>query len=356
MRGLMTAVFLERLEEEARLPLAHCFDLVAGTSSGSIVAGGMAIGPDGTAIVDMADLISFFRKASPGIFRGPASGLRGTLRWLRGPLYDIVRLRSALAERAGILKLSQVRSRLLVTAYDMRRGEPVVFQSWLAGGKDSEANSARAEGKGLMQFCPTAGNDDGRGLDDFDLVTALSASAAVPTYFAPVRHPRGDGDHYALVDGFVFASNPVLPAYFAARRLYGRMPRFHILSIGTGKATARYDWSDLKNRGALGWLKPVIEAFPDGVNDASASYMDWMSDIADIEHIRINADFDGVAAPPSPGFDDASTRNLDALTSAGQKLYDDNRPRIAQLVEQLRRHAAARGYVPRQGAHESPMV
>lgn len=344
VRGLMTAVFLARLEEEAGLTLANCFDLIAGTSSGSIIAGGMAIGPDGTAIVEMTELISFFRKASPEIFRGPASGLRGTLRWLRGPLYEIVRLRSALAGRAGILKLSDVRSRLLVTAYDMRRGEPVIFQSWLAGGADSEAKSARAEGRGLIQFCPTLRDNDGRGLDDFDLVTALSASAAVPTYFAPVRHPRGDGDHYALVDGFVFASNPVLPAYFAARRLYGRRPRFHILSIGTGKATARYDWSDLKNRGALGWLKPVIEAFPDGVNDASASYMDWMSDIADIEHIRINADFEGVANPPSPGFDDASDRNLDALTKAGQKLYDDNRARIARLVEQLRQHAAARGF------------
>lgn len=339
VRGLMTAVFLERLEAEAGLPLARCFDLISGTSSGSIVAGGLAIGPGGRPIVDISELVAFFRTESPHIFSGRSTGVIGTLRWLNGPLYSISYLQSALAIRAGIVRLSQIESNLLVTAYDMRTGDPVIFQSWLAGSGGSGAAKARATGQGLMRFCPTPG---GGGLDDFDLVMALSASAAVPTFFAPVRHPRQGGEHYALVDGFVFASNPVLPAYFAARRLFGGAPRFHILSIGTGKATARYDWSDLKSRGALRWLKPIIEAFPDGVNDASTTYMDWMSEMADIEHIRINPVFGNAAAAPSPGFDDASPRNLQALASAGERLYDENRTLISGLVEQLRAHSSRR--------------
>lgn len=339
VRGLMTAAFLERLQAEAGLPLAHCFDMIAGTSSGSIVAGGLAIGPAGRPMVDTAELVAFFRSDSPHIFGGRSKGVLGTLRWLNGPLYSTGNLQTALAKRIGVVKLSQIESNLLVTAYDMRTGDPVIFQSWLAGGERSDAAKARASGHGLMRFCPTTG--DG-GLDDFDLVTALSASAAVPTFFAPVRHPRKNGEHYALVDGFVFASNPVLPAYFAARRLFGGTPRFHILSIGTGKATGRYDWSDLKSRGAFRWLKPIIEAFPDGENDASATYMDWMSALADIEHIRLNPVFGDERIAPSPGFDDASPRNIEALSTAAQRLYDENRPQIAGIVEQLRAHAARR--------------
>jgi len=338
VRGLMTAVFLKRLEREIGLPLANCFDLIAGTSSGAVIAGGLAIGPSGTPVVQLRDLVAFFHTDSPKIFSQTSAGFLGTLRWLLGPLHDTDRLHDALVEKSGKLMLSSVSSNLLVTAYDMRRGEPVMFQSWLAGRAQRRPDDQDRDVDGLIRFCPR----DADGFADIELATALTASAAVPTYFSPVRHSRDDGDHYALVDGFVYALNPALPAYFAGQRLFGRNARLKILSLGTGKATAGYDWADLKRRGAARWLKPMLEAFPDGASDASATYLDWMAESGDVEHIRINPSFAGLSEKdtPAPGFDDASRGNLEALAAVGGRLFDDNRNRIDGLVHQLRAHAA----------------
>ncbi|MEM7776984.1 MAG: patatin-like phospholipase family protein [Pseudomonadota bacterium] len=336
MRGLTTAVFLGELENAIGAPLSGCFDLVAGTSSGAIVAGGLAIGPEGRQIAPTSELPDIFAKDGPRIFRSGSMGWWRTVNWLRGPLYRTERLTQAVEQRVGAVMLSDVQSDLLLTAYDMRLGQPVLFQSWLAGNSPACAAN-RAAGAGLMEMCPT---QEGSPTPDFKLRDALVASSAVPTFFAPLKAVRADGEHYALIDGFVFALNPVLSAYFAARRRFGYANRFHILSIGTGRHQRGYDWDDLKDRGALGWLRPMLEAFPTGTSEASETYMDWITEIANVVHTRINPLFDHKNDPtaPSPEFDDATPENIQRLVAAGKKLFADNAERLAPTLAQLRTH------------------
>lgn len=339
MRGLATAVFLGRLEEEIGLPLSRCFDLVAGTSSGAIVAGSLAIGPDDKQIVATSQLPDIFAKDGPRIFRSTSMGTWKTLRWLRRPLYETSVLADAIEKGVGTLMLSDLRSDLLVTSYDMRGGRPVLFQSWLAGNSpDCVAN--RAHEMGIMEMCPTR---EGSLTPNFKLRDALVASAVVPTFFAPLRVPRTGGDHYALIDGFVYALNPVLPAYFAARRRFGYGERFHILSIGTGRHERVYDWAELANRGAIGWVRPVLETFPIGVSEASETYMDWITEIAQVEHVRINPVFDQAIDPdaPNPAFDDASPDNIRRLIAAGHAMFDNNVEVLRRTVDLLKAHSAA---------------
>ena len=42
-RGLFTVNVLKRLEEQAKRPIGECFDLIAGTSIGGLVAIGLAL-------------------------------------------------------------------------------------------------------------------------------------------------------------------------------------------------------------------------------------------------------------------------------------------------------------------------
>lgn len=341
IRGLMSTVVLARIEREIGRPLSECFDLIAGTSSGSVIAGGLAIGPDGRQLVKTERLAEFFAQDGPRIFTASQSSFVSKIRWLWGPVHDISRLRATIENRVGDVMLSDISNRILITAYDMRMGEPLLFQSWLAGGKGSRGAHARSMGEGVTELCPTRTASD---LLDFSLADAIVSSSAVPTFFAPVRIPRGADEHFALVDGFVYALNPVIPAYFAARRLYGAEHRFRILSIGTGKYEKRYTWRDLRKRGALKWLRPMLEAFPDGVSDASETYMDWMAEIAGIEHIRVKTVFDQEKYPdsPNPEMDDASPENLGRLRTAGERMYDAHADRLAPLVADLRVHARAR--------------
>lgn len=233
MRGLTTAVFLARLEAEIGRPLSSCFDLIAGTSSGAVIAASLAIGPDGNQLVATPQLADIFSKDGPRIFRSGEMGWFKSLRWLRRPLYQTRALSKAVGERVGDLMLSDLKSDVMIAAYDMRAGQPVLFQSWLAGNAPACAAN-RAAGAGLVEMCPRQAGVHNL---DFSLRDAVVASAAVPTFFAPIRIKAEGGEHYVLVDGFVYALNPVLPAYFAARRRFGYQSRFNILSLGTGRHT-----------------------------------------------------------------------------------------------------------------------
>jgi len=339
VRGLISVVFLQRLEEAIGRPLSACFDLVAGTSSGSVIAAGLSVGPDDRQVVATADLPRFFVEEAPRLFRRPSLPFFNTLKWLLGPTYRIEDLKTVIDRQVGDLRLSQLRSHTLLTAYDMRAARPVMFQSWLAGGANTSGEAARRAGKGVMAFCPTQHASDQQ---DFMLSEAVAASSAVPTFFDPVHIPRGDSEHFALIDGFVYALNPVLPAYFAARQIFGDQYNIRILSIGTGKVEKTFSWEDLRGRGALGWVRPILDAFPDAASDASIMYMQWMTEIADIEHTRIAVEFDDERdkTRPSLKFDDASAENLERLRRTGSQIFDDNAERLSKL------HAELRGHVP----------
>lgn len=334
IRGLISAEILSWLETEIGRPLSSCFDLIAGTSSGSVIAGGLAVGPDGQQLVSAKDLPVFFTQDGPNIFRPKPFPVVNAIRWLLGPKHNIGDLRKVLERQARDLTLSQIRNNILLTAYDMRLGRPVMFQSWLAGTLDHPAVTHRQAGRGLTEFCPTQCEGDS---EDFRLVDAMLASTSVPTYFAPIRIPRRGNEHYALIDGFVYAINPVVSAYFAARRLYGPSRRVRILSVGTGKYEKQYSYDMIKGWGAAKWLRPILQVFPDGMSDASETYMQWMSEVADVDYFRVSAVFDmeRYAENPSPDMDDASPENLRKLTETGKRLIEQNEDALKTIARQL---------------------
>lgn len=53
IRGLITAVICEEIERKLGCPIARKFDLIAGTSAGSIVGAGLATGASASEVVEM---------------------------------------------------------------------------------------------------------------------------------------------------------------------------------------------------------------------------------------------------------------------------------------------------------------
>jgi uncharacterized protein len=68
IRGLIPAVLCERIEEWAGVPIYQLFDLIAGTSTGGIIAMGLAFPPHGKRAGELAD---FYRKDGKEIFSQP---------------------------------------------------------------------------------------------------------------------------------------------------------------------------------------------------------------------------------------------------------------------------------------------
>ena len=220
-RGLFTARVLERIEEAFGVRAGACFDLVAGTSVGALIAAAVAQGIPARAIRET------FEANGEKIFRsGPWSGLR---RLVRAPYRaDAISatLDALFTSHAGALDapLWQQPLRLLVTTVD------------------AAAHRARViGGKGLGDGAPS----------DVTLREAILASAAAPTYFPARRLASGE----TLVDGGLVANAPEWIALaYGRRHLATPLEDLHLLGIGTAApAPARATGGD-PGRGILPWL------------------------------------------------------------------------------------------------------
>lgn len=245
IRGAFTASFLAELEREIGASIARYFDLVAGTSTGGIIALAVALGEPASRIVD------FYKNAGPRIFTRRAPMRRGWLgsfartllarRFRRSGLayddlfqtrYDSAALKNALQEVFNTKTLLQARLRVLIPAVDLSRGSPVVFKTpHLLDANTRDRNFLAAD-------------------------IAL-ATAAAPTYFPHAA--IGPGSAYS--DGGLWANNPVLLALAEAFRLRDNGTRdfdgVQVLSVGTGRG--RYSLVPPSGAGLAWWGPRLID-------------------------------------------------------------------------------------------------
>src|SRR5258708_9204772 len=64
IKGIVPAAFLVQLEEALGESITHFFDLIAGTSTGGIIALGLGLG------LSAADILHFYEHLAPAIFSG----------------------------------------------------------------------------------------------------------------------------------------------------------------------------------------------------------------------------------------------------------------------------------------------
>ncbi len=193
-RGVYAAHILARMEQEFIVNWSEHFHLIAGTSTGSIIAAGLAFGMKASEIADL------YKKHGTQIFprRGtPCFGL-----WRSR--YNNHYLRSLLKEVFGDRTLGQVKTPLILPTTDVGNGCVHVFKS--------------AYDEGFVR--------------DRDVLIrdAVMASCSAPTYFDPF--PVGT---YLLADGGLWANSPSLVAVIDAKRRLGQnLDALKVLSIGTG--------------------------------------------------------------------------------------------------------------------------
>jgi len=253
IRGLIPAIVLSRLEEllRARDPgasLASTFELIAGTSTGGLIALGLATPRDGAPAMSAAEMVDLYSgEEARTIFGRPhlrrLPGL-GRLVDALDPKYELDGLRTVLEGRLGDAALADALTGVVITAYDMQGRQPRFLKPWQAGAAELSA------------------------------VDAGLATAAAPTYFPPLR--SGDA---TLVDGGVFVNNPTVAATMEAmKRQEGdpiRADDLLVVSLGTGQYERAYDPDEVAGWGALGWIlptqgePPLISAMLDGQSDSA---------------------------------------------------------------------------------------
>ena len=264
-RGIYPAHILARLERELSIPIGESFDLIAGTSTGSIIAGAAAAG------VPMQTVSDLFEEQAPAIFSRKRFGW-GLFRsrYERQPLTRIVQ--QFLPER----RMGEITTPLLITSADISTGGVRVFKSRYLEEQGQEYVRDR----------------------DVPLRDAILASCAAPSFFDPMQV-----DEYLLADGGLWANNPSILAVTEAVSKFRRpLSRVHILSVGTGKPRHLYErrrfWGI-----ATGWGRlKLVSYFLDLQSQASTNMGKLL---LEDRYFRLNPEIDNW------GLDD--TRHLDAL-------------------------------------------
>src|SRR3954451_14990364 len=125
LMGAFSASVLATLERTTGRRIVDHFDLITGTSTGGIIAIGLAMG------ASAEQILQFYLERGASIFP-PARGVGGwlkTVRNLRRPKFSPEALREAVASVVGDQPLGAAKTRLAIPAYNSSMGRIYVFKT-----------------------------------------------------------------------------------------------------------------------------------------------------------------------------------------------------------------------------------
>jgi patatin-like phospholipase/acyl hydrolase len=230
--GAYPASFLASIEEHRDRPIGEYFDLISGTSTGGIIAIGLAMGLRASEISDL------YQKRGAEIFgqhhHPVLNFLIRKLKWVRRfyrHKHSSDKLREVLTDVLGEKQIGDAKTRLVIPAWNPVARNVYIYK--------------------------TAHHDRLRNDYKVSAVDVALATSSAPTFFA-----RHIGDHdVGLLDGGVWANNPIAIAVVEAVTLLGwPADRVHVLSLGCLEETYTIPgWAGIGTLGAK-----AVKLFMDG--------------------------------------------------------------------------------------------
>jgi predicted acylesterase/phospholipase RssA len=318
IRGLIPATVLDEIETKMQRPIAKLFDLVAGTSTGGILALGLTT-PDPAdpqqpkySARDMCNLyLQDGRKIFPhSLLREVETGI-GTL----DAKYPADVIEAILKDKFGDTMLSDALTEVVIPSYDLTGPGPYFFKREYAKNQTEDW--------------------------DVHMRDVARATSAAPTYFDPAVFEAADGSGtHALVDGGTFANNPTLSGYVDALRLGKDHARILVVSIGTGQPKQTPGSGPIpiapdhvKHFGLLKWVRPLLEVVLDGVPKAVEYQMNAIKDASEakVVYYRLQSDL----PTASHAMDDASPGNSQKLVADANTLIAKEAATLERILAEL---------------------
>lgn len=196
IKGLFSAAVLAAIENDLKINITDHFDLIAGTSTGGIIALGLGLG------MRPSEIVHFYMQEGPSIF-GNRFGWRGLLQWVCRK-FPQRRLQTAVQRCFGEKRLADSGKRLVIPSWNLDEEDVYLF-------KTPHHERLRRDYK-------------------VPIWQVAMSTASAPTYF-----PAYQGiDHMRLIDGGVWANNPTMVAVIEAYSMLGvSLEAMRVLSLGT---------------------------------------------------------------------------------------------------------------------------
>lgn len=272
IRGVITARILQEVERQIQelkgQSLHEYFDLIAGTSTGSILTAGIAVGRNS------AELVQLYQEQGQQIFplkqkeryRKFPSFIQSLLEAFSPPKYSHQGLVDVLTNVLGYKRIQDIENPIiLILAYDTLYRNTTFFTN-----------------------ChPDVGP---RWYDECYLWQLCTASAAAPTFFPPYKLEPVNKEkfgHWVFphIDGGVGANNPALAALSLVMKLSQSSisteikHKYHlegvnlediaILSIGTGQSGEPFVFEQVQSWRGINWAQHLVDIFMEPTSEVS---------------------------------------------------------------------------------------
>ena len=316
IRGIMPAIILTEIEKRTKKPIAELFHLIAGTSTGGIIALALTK-PDanGRPQYMAKELIEFYELNGEKIFSRSIKHKISTLWNLADEKYPSEGIEMVLYNYFGEAQLKEALTDVLIPTYEIERRMPWFFKS----------RDAKIEEK-----------------MDFSMVQVARSTSAAPTYFEPFRIGiSGSSDYYAFIDGGLIANNPAMCAFSEAKNTYPDENDFLLISLGTGDMTRPLPYADAKDWGLTGWARPLLNIFFDGLSSTVHHQLKRMLPLTK-EGMRRYYRFQVRLGKENEELDDASPENVRNLELLAEAFIRDNDETFDILSGQLLKEEISR--------------
>ncbi len=242
MRGIIPTMVMDKIERLTQKPVCELFDVVAGTSTGGILALGITMPgtPPGQPRFRSRDWIAMYENEGPKIFNKSLWEQIRSMGSIIDRTYRAEGLEEVLADYFQDTRLKDALTNVLITSYEMQYQNPCFFKSHYA--------------RKRPEF-------------DFFMRDIARATSAAPTYFPPaLLEVQNREQPFALIDGGVVANNPAMCAYAEAKSLYPDAEEFIVVSLGTGAMVRSYTHEQIKKWGLASWIQPMFDLWFQGAN------------------------------------------------------------------------------------------
>jgi hypothetical protein len=223
IKGVFPAALLATLEDEIGAPVADYFDLIAGTSTGGIIAIGLGLG------LTAKELLNFYRETGRRIFyRRRFAPMRRLFR----AKYTNSALREVLVQAFGERYLGESTKRLLIPSLNLAAERVHLYKT---------------------SHHPTLVRDY-----RVPAVEVALATVAAPTYFPIHISPEG----VPYIDGSMWARNPLgLAVIEAIGVLDWPRDEIKVLSLGCTSTSLNVSWQTRVSLGASFWGARIADVF-----------------------------------------------------------------------------------------------
>ncbi|PLR91156.1 CBASS cGAMP-activated phospholipase [Bacillus sp. T33-2] len=290
IRGVFAIAILQAIEGEYKQPVGNLFDVIAGTSTGAIIAASAALN------INMADVMLSYKAYGKKIFKRQATfGLFKSV-------YSDGALRRLLKNVFGDRRLADINKPLLIPAVDITHGKPYVHRS----------------------------NYGHPGDLTIHLWDAVLSSCSAPIYFPPNILKN----QCLTIDGGLWANNPSLVCITeAVHQFKAALGDTKILSIGTGKQNIDFSKYSEKRWGLTEWLpislpslKPVPKLLDLALDLSSEAVSYHCQLLLQDNYLRINEELQEEVP-----FD--KVENIDSLIEFGANVFKERKNEIGRFLE-----------------------